>query len=202
MGSLGYENKGNFKQYLVKYLTKGLVGNSIKLALAILCFIVHFQGFSQIYASFAPALTNDAGTIAQKANVGIEVGKQWDVFSLGLVLGKTSLERQTARDSTTYLEIHPNLNIFQQGKFTNTITAGIGYIFNAKQYMITEFTSGIEYTVNPQFHINISFGQYYYSGRFTASSSTFWGISGMFYFFPTNPKSLINKSKDKEMKSN
>lgn len=197
MGSLVYGNKGNFKQYLVTYLTKGSMGNGRKVALIILGFMLHFEGFSQMYVSFAPALTNDAGTIAQKANVGIEVGKQWDVFSLGLVLGRTSLERQVARDSTTYLEIHPNLNVFQQGKFTNTITAGIGYIFNAKQSMITEFTSGIEYSINTQFHINISFGQYYYSGQFASSSSTFWGLSGVFYFLPTDTKSLINKSKDR-----
>ena len=193
MNSLAYECKSILIQHLVKYFTKRLMGKRRKLALLILCFMLYFQGFSQMYVSFAPALTNDVGTIAQKANVGIEVGKQWNVFSLGLVLGKTSLERQVARDSsTTYLEIHPNLNVFQQGKFTSTITAGIGYVFNAKQSMLTEFTSGIEYSVNPQFHINISFGQYYYSGRFASSSSTFWGISGMFYFLPANPKSLVN----------
>lgn len=193
MSNLAYKYTGNFEQYLVKYLLKGLRGKRIKLALVFLCVMYHFQSFSQTYISFAPALTNDAGTLAQKANVGIEVGKQWNVFSLGLVLGKTSLERQVARDSTTYLEIHPNLNVFQQGKFTNTITAGIGYIFNAKQSMITEFTSGIEYSINPHFHINLSFGQYYYSGRFASSSSTFWGLSGVFYFLPANPKSLITR---------
>ena len=183
-------------QYLVNCLIQSSMDNWRKFAFIILGFIFHSQGFSQMYVSFAPALTNDAGTIAQKANVGIEVGKQWDVFSLGLVLGRTSLEHQLARDSTTYLEIHPNLNVFQQGKFTNTITAGIGYIFNAKQSMLTEFTSGIEYSVNPQFHINISFGQYYYSGQFASSSSTFWGLSGVFYFLPTNPKSMIIKHKE------
>lgn len=193
MSSLEHKYSPNLIQSLVKYLIKNPMDNRKNLSLVILFFMLQFQLFSQTYVSFAPALTNDAGTIAQKANVGIEVGKQWNVFSLGLVLGKTSLERQASRDSTTYLEIHPNLNVFQQGKFTNTITAGIGYIFNAKQCMMTEFTSGIEYSVNPQFHINISFGQYYYSGRFGSSSSTFWGLSGMYYFLPANPKSLITR---------
>ena len=155
-----------------------------------------FHCFAQTYIGFAPALTNDAGTIAQKANLGFEIGRQWDVFSLGLVLGKTSLEKQLFGDSTRYVEIHPNLNVFQQGKFTNTITAGIGYIFNAQQYLVTEFTSGIEYSVNPQFHINISFGQYYYSGLNAATSSTFWGFSTVYFFKATNPKSLINKGKN------
>ncbi len=147
--------------------------------------------FAQTYISLAPALTNDAGTIAEKANVAFEIGRQWDVFSLGLDVGKTSLGKITGRDTTGYFEIRPNLNIFQQGKFTNTFTAGVGYIFNSKQSLMTELTSGIEYACNTQIHINVYFGQYYYSGREAASSSTFFGISGMFYFLPSHAKSLI-----------
>lgn len=153
--------------------------------------------FSQTYISIAPALTNDAGTIAEKANVAIEIGRQWDVFSLGLDIGKTSLGKIIGRDTTGYVELRPNLNVFQQGRFTNTFTAGVGYIFNSKQNLMTELTSGIEYTCNSQFHINVYFGQYYYSGREAASSSTFFGVSGMFYFLPSHAKSLITKPEGK-----
>ncbi len=81
------------------------------------------RGFSQTYISLNPSLTNDAGTIPQKANLSLEIGRQWDVFSVGLDVGKTSLGKVSGRDTTAYLEIRPNLNIFQQGKFTNTFTA-------------------------------------------------------------------------------
>jgi len=155
--------------------------------------------FSQTYISVAPSLTNDAGTIAGKANLAVEVGRQWDVFSLGLDVGKTSLGKVTGRDTTAYLEIRPNLNIFQQGKFTNTFTAGIGYIFNSRQSLMTELTSGIEYAVNPRIHLNIVFGQYYYSGRYDASSVTFFGVSIMRYFSPSASKPLISqKSQTKQ----
>ncbi len=149
--------------------------------------------FAQTYISLAPALTNDAGTIGEKSNIALEIGRQWDVFSLGIDIGKTSLGKIVGPDTTGYLELRPNLNVFQQGRFTNTFTAGVGYIFNSKQSLMTELTSGIEYTCNDKFHINVYFGQYYYSGREAASSSTFFGISGMFYFLPTHPKSLIIK---------
>jgi hypothetical protein len=86
-----------------------------------------------------------------------------------------------------------NLNIFQVGKFTNTFTAGIGYIFNAEENLMTELTSGIEYAQSERFHINIVFGQYFYSGRYTASNVTFFGISGMWYFKKSNPKSLLKQ---------
>ena len=148
---------------------------------------------AQYYISVAPALTNDAGTIPEKANLSVEFGKQWDVFSLGLDVGKTSLGRQKGNDTTAYLEIRPNLNVFQQGKFTNTFTAGIGYIFHSNQSLLTELTSGIEYAANEKLHLNVYFGQYYYSGRYDASSITFFGISGMVYFAPSHSKPLISQ---------
>jgi hypothetical protein len=150
--------------------------------------------FGQTYISLAPSLTNTAGTIAEKSNVAIEVGRQWDVFSLGLDVGKTSMGNMHGHDTTAYFELRPNLNVFQQGKFTNTFTAGIGYIFNAQQNLMTELTSGIEYAYNDKLHINISFGQYFYSGKYDASNVTFFGISGVWYFTATSTGSVFKKT--------
>lgn len=165
---------------------------------ALFAIVANSNCLSQTYISLAPSLTNDAGTIAEKSNLAFEVGRQWDVFSLGLDVGKTSLGKIAGRDTTAYLEIRPNLNIFQQGKFTNTFTAGIGYIFNSQQGLMTELTSGIEYAFRPKTHFNIYFGQYYYSGRYAASSVTFFGISVMRFFSEWKSGSLIKqKAADK-----
>ena len=152
-------------------------------------------GYSQTYVMLAPAITNDIGTLAEKSNLAFEIGRQWDVFSVGLDVGKTSLGRVRGRDTTMYVEIRPNLNVFQQGKFTNTFTTGIGYIFNSKQHLMTELTSGIEYAYSERWHYNAYFGQYYYSGRKDASSVTFFGVSAMFYFSPSKTGSIIKKDK-------
>jgi hypothetical protein len=154
-------------------------------------------GPGQTYISLAPSLTNEAGTLAEKTNLALEVGRQWDVFSLGIDIGKTSLGKIEGRDTTAYLEIRPNLNIFQQGKFTNTFTAGIGVVFNSAQSLMTELTSGIEYSFRPRIHFNVFFGQYYYSGRYEASSATFFGISVMHYFAAVRSRSLITQKSDK-----
>jgi hypothetical protein len=146
---------------------------------------------SQTYISLAPCITNSPGTFAEKSNIAFEVGRQWDVFSLGIDFGKTSLGNGSGKDTTNYVELRPNLNIFQQGKFTNTFTAGIGYIFNSTQSLMTELTSGIEYSYSDQLHFNVYFGQFYYSGRTDASTVTFFGVSAAFYFTASNPKSLI-----------
>lgn len=159
---------------------------------ALLIFTTYFS-FAQTYISLAPCLTNSAGTLLEKSNIALEIGRQWDVFSFGIDLGKTSLGRVKGRDTTAYLELRPNLNIFQQGKFTNTFTAGIGYIFNSKQDLMTELTSGIEYAYNPKLHFNVFFGQYFYSGKVDASDVTFFGVSVMLYFSPSNAKPLISQ---------
>ena len=153
---------------------------------------------AQTYICFAPSITNSPGTLAEKSNLSVEIGRQWDVFSLGLDLGKTSLGKIKGMDTTNYLEVRPNLNIFQQGKFTNTFTPGVGVIFNAEENLMTELTSGIEYAYSPLIHINVVFGQYYYSGRYTASTVTFFGVSVMKYFSPSKAKALLGNSHDND----
>jgi len=155
--------------------------------LTTLCLRLHAQD----YISLVPSLTNSPGTIKDKTNLSFEAGRQWDVFSVGADIGKTSMAKVVGMDTTVYMEIRPNLNIFQQGKFTNTLTTGIGFIFNAKENFLTELTSGIEYAYTPLIHFNIYFGQYYYSGLSSASTTTFFGLSIMKYFKPFNSKALI-----------
>lgn len=155
-----------------------------------------FRSKGQTYISFDPSITNTAGTLAEKSNLSFEVGRQWDVFSCGLDVGKTSLGKVVGSDTTFYLEIRPNLNIFQQGKFTNTLTPGIGVIFNSEENLMTELTSGIEYAYSPLIHFNIVFGQYYYSGKYSASTVTFFGVSIMKYFAPAKTKSLISNKRE------
>ena len=150
--------------------------------------------FAQTYVSLAPQFTNSAGTLAEKGNVALELGRQWDVFSLGIDVGKTTLgSMHGLRDTSVYLELRPNLNVFQQGRFTNTFTAGIGGIFNARENFMTELTSGIEYSYSNRIHFNVVFGQYFYSGKYSASDVTFFGLSAMLYFKPSNAGSLIKK---------
>ena len=167
----------------------------IKGSLILIFIIVWFSGFGQSYISIAPSLTNTAGTIADKSNFAIEFGRQWDVFSMGVDIGKTTLSKVTNLDTTNYLELRPSLNVFQQGKFTNTLTIGLGYVFNAKENLLTELTYGIEYAFTPKTHFNVFFGQYFYSGKLSASNATFLGISAMFYLKPNQSGALIKPKK-------
>jgi len=158
----------------------------------LLFLVISFVAKSQTYVSVAPSISNIPGTLGGKSNFSIESGRQWDVFSLGLGIGKTTLS-SARQDTCTYFEFRPNLNIFQVGKFTNTFTSGIGYVFKAKNSFLTELTYGIEYSYTERLHLNIMFGQYYYSGLKTASTETFFGISVMYFFKAYHPTSIIKQ---------
>jgi len=147
------------------------------------------------YVEIYYSLTNTPGTFAGKSNLSLELGKQWSVFSIGFDVGKTTLDRVQGGDTSVYFEIRPNLNIFQQGRFTNTLTIGGGYVLNAKNNFLSELTSGIEYTANDHLHVNVNFGQFYYSGRYTAQTATFFGTSISYYFVPYTSRSSILKPK-------
>lgn len=165
----------------------------MKIFLSFLLILICYTSFSQTYVSLAPSLTNTAGTLADKSNLALEVGQQWDVFSMGLDIGQTTLSPMGKSDTSTYLELRPNLNIFQEGKFTNTFTAGIGCVFGAKENLLTEVTYGIEYAYTEQLHLNVFFGNYYYSGRTSSSSVSFFGISAAFYFKPNKSGAIIKR---------
>ena len=146
---------------------------------------------AQTFVALTPCITTGLGSITQKFNPTIEIGRQWDVFSTALAIGKTGCSATKGRDTTFYMEVRPNLNVFQVGKFVNTFTPGIGYVFGASQNMLLEFTSGIEYSYTDNLHLNIMFGQYYFSGETSSSSSAFFGISVAKFFKATHSKPLI-----------
>jgi len=146
---------------------------------------------AQNYIAISNSLSAVPGNIAIKANSSIEFGKQWDVFSLGLVVGETQLNKLSDL-STMYGEIRSNLNIFQQGKFVNTCTMGMGYVANQDHTLLLEISYTIEYSLTEQFHINILAGQYYYSGYINNTNENFVGLSLVYFFKNYKTKSIIN----------
>jgi len=156
----------------------------MKKLLTIILVLVSISCYSQPYVSFSPSLFTNAGNLKQRFSPTIEVGKQWDAFSLGFDVGRLNVTKQKSIDTTYYFEVRPNLNVFQQGLFTNTLTIGVGYIFNASENIMTELTTGIEYTPNKRWSYNIFVGTYYNSGPNSASNNNFFGLSIMYYLKP------------------
>ena len=79
----------------------------MKRFLFILLCLISRACFAQTYISLAPSLSNNAGSFGEKANFAFEVGRQWDVFSLGIDYGKTTLGKMIGKDTSNYLELRP-----------------------------------------------------------------------------------------------
>jgi hypothetical protein len=138
--------------------------------------------FAQTYVSLATSIYAQPGTFRERLGGTIEVGRQWSVLSLGIDVGKTTFAKQAKVDTTWFTELRPNLNVFQQGKFTNTLTVGVGYVFNAKNNTLFELSTGIQFQPDAISSYNIYFGQYYFTGKTAATTANYLGISAMFYF--------------------
>jgi len=160
----------------------------MKSCLLFIFFVFPYVMKAQYYCSIMPAFYTGSGSTAQRTTCDVELGKQWDAFSLGLDFGKTNFEKRISKDTTLYTEIRPNLNVFQQGKFTNTLTIGLGYVFNAHQNIMTEFTTGIEYSFNNNISYNLYFGTYYFSGEVSSNNQNFIGMSVTYFL-----KKIIKK---------
>ena len=123
----------------------------------------------------------------------IEIGRQWDAFALGIDIGKTNFGNPNTLDNIHgvipsgkwYVEFRPNLNVFQQGKFTNTITIGFGYVFNSYQNTMVEARTGIEYDFSPRIAYNVNYGYFSFNGKRLSSNQTFFGFSIMYAFVKT-----------------
>lgn len=162
--------------------------------------MIHAQKITdtaETYISFAPCITNELGNFQTKFSPTIEIGKQFDgVFTTGFAIGKTNCSSPYSWDDI-YFEFRPNLNVFQMGRFTNTLTTGVGYVCEPNESLILELTTGIEYAYSPQWHVNFFFGNYYYSSfstdinKIQHYSPTFFGFSIVRFFRPTQAKGLF-----------
>jgi len=166
-----------------------------------LMFSMHMnaQDTSETYISISPCITNEIGSLATKVSPTIEIGKQYNgIFTMGLALGKTNCESPKILNDL-YLEFRPNLNVFQIGKFTNTITPGFGWVFGPDPAIMIEWTSGIEYALTDKLHFNVFFGSYYYSGfdvNITQRySPSFFGFSVVRFFKSVKNKGVLNNLK-------
>jgi hypothetical protein len=64
----------------------------------------------------------------------------------------------------------------------------LGYVPRAQENIMMEATTGIEYAINPQYHYNVFLGAYYFSGKSSASTSNFFGMSLVRYLRKKNKK--------------
>ena len=140
--------------------------------------------------------TNTAGTFNQKVFLSAEFGRTYGIFDIGLAIGRLNLVASgNGIDSNWFSEVRPTINVFSKGRFSESLTLGAGFIFNAKQNFLTEITNCINFSPNDNLTIAVCQGNYFFDGRQSTSRAQFMGLALTFNFIKKNSKTDAKKRK-------
>ncbi|HEY4197811.1 MAG TPA: hypothetical protein VGM63_19860 [Mucilaginibacter sp.] len=117
---------------------------------------------------------NTHGGFSKRFAPGVEFGRTYGIFDVGLATGRTSSK---GLDSVQYLEFRPTINIFSQGRFAEGLCLGAGYIFGAKQALMTEICNSINFNITTKFALAITQGYVFLDGTNSNRSAQYVGLS-------------------------
>src|ERR1700761_6375032 len=130
-------------------------------------------------SALADVFVNTKGGFAKRFAPGVEFGRTYGIFDIGLATGRVnSLGKDTAR----YLEFRPTINIFSAGRFAEGLCLGGGYIFGAKQAMMTEICNSINFNITTKVAIAVTQGYVFFDGTNSSRSGQYMGFTFTYNF--------------------
>jgi len=87
---------------------------------------------------------NTKGGVAKRFSPAVEFGRTYGIFDIGLATGRVS-SIGPGSDTTHYIEFRPTINIFSAGRFAEGLCLGGGYVFEAKQGLLTEICNSVNF---------------------------------------------------------
>ncbi|MGZ3754360.1 MAG: hypothetical protein ACXVAY_00125 [Mucilaginibacter sp.] len=138
-------------------------------------------------------LVNTKGGVAKRFSPAIEVGRTYGIFDIGLATGQINT-MASGSDTTRFIEFRPTINIFSKGRFSEGLCLGGGYVFNAKQGLMTEICNSINFNISANSTIAVVQGYYFFDGTNSNRSAQYMGFSFTYNFL--KPHS-VNKQRKK-----
>lgn len=145
------------------------------------------------YSVLAEVLVNTKGGAAKRFSPGFELGRTYGIFDIGLGTGSIGSLR-SASDTAHYIEFRPTINIFSAGRFAEGLLLGGGYIFGAKQALMTEIGNSINFNISPNVAVAVTQGYLFFDGTNSSRSGQYMGFS--FTYNLLKPHS-VNKQRKK-----
>jgi hypothetical protein len=130
-------------------------------------------------SALADVYVNTRGGVAKRFAPGVEFGRTYGIFDIGLATGRTS---SLGIDTAQYIELRPTINIFSAGRFSEGLCLGAGYIFGAKQALMTEICNSINFNITTKVAIAITQGYVFFDGTNNNKSAQFMGLSFTYNF--------------------
>jgi hypothetical protein len=140
----------------------------------------------------ADAFVNTKGGFAKRFGPAVEFGRTYGIFDIGLSTGFLSTRSQ---DTCHYIEFRPTINVFSKGRFAEALCLGAGYIFSAKQGMMTEICNSINFNINENLAVAVTQGYMFLDGTNSSRSAQYMGFSFTYNFLKSHS---VNKQRKRK----
>jgi hypothetical protein len=137
-------------------------------------------------------LVNAKGGFAKRFAPAVEFGKTFGIFDLGLATGKLNSVTSGA-DTTQYIEFRPTINIFSKGRFAEGLCLGGGYIFGAKQGLMTEICNSINFNISEKLALAVVQGYFYFDGTNSSRGNQYMGFTLTYNFLRKHSVNMQRK---------
>ncbi len=117
---------------------------------------------------------NAKGGFAERFIPSVEFGKTYGIFDIGLATGQFNT---LTNDTTRFVEFRPTINIFSKGRFSEGLCLGAGYVFGAKQALLTEICNSINFNISEKVEVAIMQGFYYFDGTNSSRNMQYMGLA-------------------------
>lgn len=142
----------------------------------------------------ANAYVNTIGGFSKRFAPAIEFGRTYGIFDIGLASGRIN-SVSSGSDTTHYLEFRPTINVFSKGRFSEALCLGGGYIFGAKQGLMTEICNTINFNITETVAIAVAQGYSFFDGTNSNHSAQYMGLNLTYNFLRQHS---LNKQRKKE----
>jgi hypothetical protein len=142
----------------------------------------------------ANIFVNTKGGFAKRFSPSVEFGRTYGIFDIGLATGRINSVSRGA-DTTRFLEFRPTINIFSKGRFSEALCLGGGYVFKAKQALMTEICNSINFNISEKVALAAVQGYYFFDGTNSSRSTQYMGLNFTYNFLKAHS---INKQRKKE----
>jgi hypothetical protein len=144
----------------------------------------------------ADIFVNAKGGAAKRFSPAFEFGRTYGIFDLGLAAGRFS-SMAAGSDTAHYIEFRPTINIFTSGRFAEGLCLGGGYVFQAKQGLVTEICNSINFNISTTVALSVTQWYYFFDGTNSSRSTQYVGFSFTYNFLLKH--SVNNQRKKKAM---
>jgi hypothetical protein len=124
---------------------------------------------------------NTKGGFAKRFSPSVEFGRTYGIFDIGLATGRFN-SLNSGADTVRYIEFRPTINIFSKGRFAEGLCLGGGYVFTAKQGLMTEICNSINFNITTTVALAVVQGYYFFDGTNSSRSTQYMGFNLTYNF--------------------